>query len=204
MGALVCPNAWQAKVMFHDANVSWSNILGIDVGVIPTLTQALTDEAEDVVHDSFDTHLKTLCPAEVEYDGIVLTDLRVEGGPQFTKLQTVVGTAGTDRLPDQLAVVVTLRTSLRTKAGRGRTYLGGFAEASNDAAGKIAAATVTACEAYMNDIKTGWAGATFTGDLGVISRKDPAFGFTGTIRPVVSLEVRDDQWDNQRRRRAGT
>lgn len=200
MSALVVPNAWQAKVIFHDANTEWSNLYGIDVGALPTLTQTVTNEAEDVVHDAWVAQLQGLCPAEVGYDGIILTDLRTEGAPQFSAGQAAVGTAGTDRLPDQLAVVCTLRTAFRTKAGRGRSYIGGFAEASNTAAGKIAAATMTAVEAYVNAIKSGWSGASFSGDLGVISRKDPAFGTTGTIRPVVSLEVRDDQWDNQRRR----
>ena len=204
MAPLITPDCWQVKAMFHDANTNWSNVYGIDVGAIPVLTQGAADDVRNAFLDSWNANLADLCPAETGFDGVVVTDTRTEGGPQFTADANAVGTAVSDRSPDQLAVVVTLRTALRTRAGRGRTYLGGFAELTNDANGRITAACMEACGDYIQAIIGDLAAASFSGDLAVISRKDPPLGYTGQGRQIVSFEVRDNQWDQQRRRVAAS
>src|ERR1051325_10526629 len=201
MTTLIVPNAWQVKFAWHDADATYSNVVGMDVGTLPPLTQAAADEAAASVAAAFTASgIDDILADEVVLDELVVTDLRTEGAPQYVGVVSSPGTNAADRLPDQLAIVVTLRTALRTKSGRGRIYMGGFCESSSDSAGNIVGATATAVADFWNAIKSAWSGDSYSGDLGVISRKDPAFGYTGTIRPVTSLEVRDNKWDSQRRR----
>lgn len=202
MTALICPNAWHVQQFFTSDEDTWSNVFGADVGALVNLTQANSDSLTDAIQDAWNDHLKALVDASVTLDKIVVTDVRTEGAPQFFKSYATAGTATGDRLPDELAVVLTLRTGLRTKAGRGRMYLAGFAEGSNAGGGVIDSATVTAVEDYGAQLKSSMAGLSW--DLGVISRHAPAFGTTGTIRPVTALEVRNNVWKSQRRRRRTT
>lgn len=201
MAVLHVPNAWQIKVVFTTTQDTFSNLYGLDVGALEVLTQGATDDIAAAIATAFDDNLQAVFADTCSIDRVQVTDLRTIGAAQFEASIGHAGSISGDRMPDQNAVVVTLRTALRTKAGRGRTYLAGFAEGSNSVDGTISAGAANAASNYIGDMISNLSGLSTTGDLGVISRKDPAFGFTGTIRPIVSWLVRSSVWSSQRRRR---
>lgn len=101
------------------------------------------------------------------------------------------GTVVADPLPANVALVSTFRTGTRGRSFRGRTYMGGHAETTNDGSGRPLAASVTS-------INTQWTGfiASLVGtgvSLVVASYKIPTATDVATV-------TTDTTWDTQRRR----
>lgn len=140
---------------------------------------------------------------------VTLLDVRTNVGTEFNSTGGIAaGTSSGTALPDEVAVVISLRTTTRGPGGRGRTYMPGFASNATAAGGVIAPAVITATNALATQIQTvltnnigAWvlglpARAAYTSP--VTGRQFPArasgtLGLTGTT-------VRDNHWDSQRRR----
>lgn len=117
------------------------------------------------------------------------------------------GTSTGTELPDETAVVITLRTGGIGRENRGRMYVPGWATTALATGNVVAAAAVTAL--------TNW-GSIISGVLtaqgyqwGVGHRARAAYtGVTGTqhparpagLVPIQTIVVRDNHWDSQRRR----
>jgi len=69
-----------------------------------------------------------------------------------------LGTRAGDPLPPQIALVLTKRTALRGKSGRGRMYLCGMSE-DDSTAGKPVAALLTAAGALSIELSSQFVGA---------------------------------------------
>jgi len=118
-----------------------------------------------------------------------------------------VGTSISSALPNEVAAVITLRTALAGRSGRGRVYIPGWATNALGAGNVIAAAAVTALGNW---------GATIGGAINTqgyvfvlgLKHRIAYTGTTGTIHPdrpatsipITSTVVRDNHWDSQRRR----
>lgn len=70
-------------------------------------------------------NITALYPPAIGVDGVVLDELDVDGKnvQQGVASLALVGTAATEALPPQNAVCVSTRTTLPTRAGRGRFFL---------------------------------------------------------------------------------
>jgi hypothetical protein len=122
-------------------------------------------------------------------------------------------------MPGNVALVITHRSSLATKSGRGRTYVGGWAETVNGANGSATAAAQTAALGWITAVAN--ALTTNFGGFAVITRPQPDVVITKTItdggitetqilshqtaKPgqvhVITLsESRNLSWESQRRR----
>lgn len=116
-------------------------------------------------------------------------------GKQISRAETAIGTAGADvtgvLLPPQLAVVCSLRTSLATRAGRGRMYWPGPA---SDAltSGKIGA---TPQAVFVT------AGSALFSALGAASMIPVLYSRTTTLVQVITSFDVGNVLDTQRRRR---
>lgn len=124
-------------------------------------------------------------------DAVEVDPLTFRNGAGATTGVALVGTDAADPLPPQTALVVSLKTAIRTRAGRGRMYLPPFGTDQIDA-GRVPAATVTAVKnaaaALVNDLQA-------TGYTPVIYHRGPH------TTDVINQVIVGDVYDTQRRRR---
>lgn len=113
-----------------------------------------------------------------------------------TPVWTDVGTLASpgDYLPPTTAVVIGWRTGTAARSGRGRTFLSGFAEASNAATGAPVQAVLDAARAMGQSL------VNFNGTLG-----NGAFVVysptRGIARDITGMAVRGGLWASLRSRR---
>ena len=100
------------------------------------------------------------------------------------------GVATGNSLPNDVAVVVSLRTNLANRRGRGRFYLPSLVATTLTAAGRL---DPTAQQNIVDSLANAWNGYTGIGDPVVYSRTQR------TIEDVISFDV-GDLFDTQRRR----
>jgi hypothetical protein len=136
------------------------------------------------------TSLNAFFPSNVQLTG-TYTSTASASWKQTTATRTAASVAGTQTqaLPFQVAEVITLRTALSTKYGRGRWYLPPMAPSALDTAGlHLSAAAQAAIVAGANAAWTAF-GATLT--LVILHRKASLDGNVGalTVTPVVAADV---------------
>jgi len=190
-------NAVQATVSGGMANgASWANVFNIILAPSVPLTQAIADAVGDdlnTFYDAINGHLTT------DWNALscVVTDLRVEGGPQYTAdsgFPLVGGDSGAP-LPNTVALVVTWRTATRGRSFRGRTYLGGWGEAASS--GNSPGATpLDAVRTAATDLIS-----NLGGTLGVLSRHHNGdLRSEAIITEITAAEV-GAVWDTMRSRK---
>lgn len=124
---------------------------------------------------------------------------------------TTAGASGTStgtELPDEVALCVTLRTSLVGRGNRGRFFIPGFATSAIATGNVVAAATVTATNNWVTTFTAIFAAQGYTWVLGQKHRLayvSPKTGVSHPERPAssalaVTPVVRDNHWDTIRRR----
>lgn len=140
---------------------------------------------------------------------VSLTSVHTAGLPTVSSTGTAVsGSNAALALPNEVALVVTLRTSFRGASNRGRVYIPGYA-VDQVIAGNVASATaVSNTGAWVNNWKSVFSSQGLTWAIG--QRERSAYiGSTGTSHParaanvnvdVQFAQVRDNHWDSQRRR----
>lgn len=146
---------------------------------------------------AFYNAIKAVLSSSWGMSSIIITDRSVEDGAQFTNPMIHAGALADAQLPNQTAVALTWRTGLSGRRRRGRTYLGGFTEAANDAsagtASRVLAATITTLDT---------AGANLISALNVSGQPLVVYSRIGTglATEVVSCDT-GNRFDVQRRRR---
>lgn len=176
------------------------NVLGVVNAGSIAITQALTNTLDTAIKagltsSALATELSTL----VSLATVTLKDLRSANAPEFVGTAApVLGTGTGDLLPQQVSLVVTLRTAFSGKHFRGRVYLWGFTEARNTAGGAYIGGPNPV--AFVTAIKSALVANSL--DLGVLSRPQPTLPvpWAGQITPVSAVVLRDQGWDTQRRR----
>lgn len=118
------------------------------------------------------------------------------------------GTSTGTALPDESAVCVTFTTDFAGPAGRGRMYVPGWATTALGPNGTVATAAVTALGNWATTtIGNAFGGLSATHCLALVERQE-YIGSTGTLHPAREAQtrdvrarvVKDNHWDNQRRR----
>lgn len=140
--------------------------------------------------------------------GVQLLDIRTPNQPLVSSTGgAVAGASASPSMPNEVSVVVTLRTGRTGPSGRGRSYIPGWATNALGAGNVVAAAAVTA----LGNWAATWSGILSAQGL-TFSLALPAraayTGVTGTQHParsanmlaITSTQVRDNHWDTQRRR----
>jgi hypothetical protein len=119
----------------------------------------------------------------------------------------VPGVGAGTALPDETALVVTLRTALAGRANRGRMYLPGFTATGMGAGNVVAPGVMTAVGTWAATIAGALAASGYVWVIGQKAR-NAYVGTTGTAHParvagsvpITGTVVRDNHWDSQRRR----
>jgi len=134
-------------------------------------------QTNTIVQKMTTTQLGTTAPYRAV--GVAATDL------------TLAGTAGTANLPQDIAVVVSLRTSDPSRKGRGRFYLPAPVAADVASNGELASSTITG---WMLSLLNAWSVSSVAGEHPVIFSRG-----TGLFQGVVRFGI-GTLFDIQRRR----
>lgn len=138
--------------------------------------------------------LATLYSPDVVLQTATAGQIAQPGGGQVARADVTIGLPGTavaDSLPPQCAVVISLRTGLANRAGRGRFYLPATAVDAS-AGGRLSTAAQTTIANAMTRM---FAALDPTGITPVIYGR-----LTGSTNTITSANV-GDVYDTQRRRR---
>lgn len=132
--------------------------------------------------------------------------------PNNTGIQSIVsgstGSSASPALPNEVALVGTLRTAKTGPQNRGRMFVPGWATNALGAGNVAAAAAVTAYGNWLATITGALAGSGYTWVIGQPHRAAYTSPKTGRVFPerlatstvITSAVVRDNHWDTQRRR----
>jgi len=181
------------------SGVVYENVLGIQLS--GALDQAATDSISDLIATAFDGNISDYLSDTVSYNGITVTDLRTETGPQFDSDEgwPLVGASSGHALPLQTCALITWGTGLRGRSYRGRTYIGGYSETYSNGAHMESAAHTGLADFADGILATNLFGVIsrfsgFTEPGHVPVKRDPAI-----ITPFES-RIAHDLWATQRRR----
>lgn len=154
------------------------------------------------------TALAAFMPTTGGLTQVILRDVSVANQPQVPSTAAgQLGTSASPALPDETALVTTLRTAKSGPQNRGRMFTPNFATNSLGAAGVASAGLVTALQNWVNNFPTILSGQGLSLSIGQPARAAYT-GSTGTQHParaaqstpVTVLTVRDNHWDTIRRR----
>jgi hypothetical protein len=114
--------------------------------------------------------------------------------------------AGTD-MPNEVALVIGLRTGLSGPRYRGRMYVPGWATNALGTTNLVAAGAVTALNAWAGGIQAALSASGYTWCLALPARNAYTSAVTGRVfparpkeTPAITQTVVDNHWDSQRRR----
>lgn len=118
------------------------------------------------------------------------------------------GTSTGTELPDEVAVVITLRTGGIGRQNRGRMYIPGWATTALATGNVVAPAAVTALQNWAGNISGILTAQGYQWGVGHRARAAYTSPITGTdiparvagLVPIQTVVVRDNHWDSQRRR----
>jgi hypothetical protein len=176
-------------------------------GFVPTVTIA-NGLMSALTTGSAWTALASFMPVSGFLASVLLRDLNTAANPIVSAtLAGVAGTSPSSAIPDETALVITLRTAKAGRGFRGRIYVPNWATNALGAAGVAASGAVTDLNAWAQTIPGAFSGQGLTLSLGQVARQ-AYIGSTGTSHPartattvpITSLVVRDNHWDSQRRR----
>lgn len=210
-GPIIIPNAVQVILDWTTASGRGAkNILYGSVGGSFTPTATIADAILTALTTGASwTAFAALISSSTALAHVILRDVRSANQPLVSSTQAAhPGTNASISLPNEVALVVTLRTALTGQANRGRMYLPGYGSDQNTAGNVVVAGAVTATQNWINNnFFAALSGQGLTWSLGHPARAAYT-GSTGAQHParVASLVpitlglVRDNHWDSQRRR----
>lgn len=209
-GPVVIPNGMQVRLVWtltdgHFAtNVMYGSVSGAFQPTVTIANSLMTGFSTGALW----TALAAFMPTTGQLTSVVLRDVRNANLPLVgSTASAAAGSSASPALPDETAVVITLRTALTGQGNRGRLYIPNFATNALATGNVVAAAAVTALQNWANNFPTVLSGQGITFGLGLRDRV-AYIGSTGTnhparaarIQPITSQVVRDNHWDTQRRR----
>lgn len=197
------PNMFRLNIIWQRSTVDAAvNVMHYDLndGVPLGLSeQDLADVFADAVGTAFailnaGTTASSLMHNTWSIDRITLRDMRIPNQPEYTSTVAQTGLNTGANLPSANAVVGTLRTALAGRSYRGRVYVPGWSGQACTVSGAVSSPAREAVEDFILAIGSNVASDVPGAQLVVYSRT------LDETNAVTSVQVRDDQWDVQRRR----
>lgn len=157
---------------------------------------------------AFTSNIGPQLAASSSLQGVDIRDVNQINQPIISSTGAAVpGTSASPALPNEVALVVTLRTGQVGRSMRGRLYIPGWATNALGAGNVAAAAVVTALNNWAGQLTPTLAAQGYTFVIGQRARAAYT-GVSGTQHParaatstqITSTTVRDNHWDSQRRR----
>lgn len=214
-GPVVVPNVMNIRVVWVFNNslpsrrLASMNFQGFAAPLpSPTVAMANTILAGLAASVSGTGGLHTYMPADTVLGQVALRDMSLATNPEF--LSTSAGAAGTDvanKMPLDVALVLTERIAARGRGLNGRAFFGGFTVTASDVNGVAVAGLVTALNNFGTALNAQITGQGMVACVAQAARQAYT-GVTGTQHPqrnaghitVQSYTTRDNVFDTQRRR----
>lgn len=209
-GPVVIPNYCRVLLrwLLADGKIGTSVCGGtVSAGFVPT--PALADAIlAALTSGAAWTTLATFLATTTNLIRVDLQDIRTAQLPQVPGTNANhLGTSAGTALPDEVSLVITTRTNKVGPANRGRIYIPGWASNAVGAGGVVVAGAVTALSTWANTLPAAFSAGQVSIALAQPQRNEYT-GKTGTLHParaaasspIISLSVRDNHWDSQRRR----
>lgn len=195
MPALVIPNSLQVTVIGEILGQPWANVYGVTCEDPFLLEQSVADEIGACFRDFYEA-FGTTFHTSWSADECIVADLRTASSPAYdAAFLDVTGSNSGNPMPSNLAICATHRTGLRGKSFRGRTYLCGWCEDSNSAAGELESTFQTSVVTLFDALRADLAAvSTAVFQLAVLSR-------TLLVATPITETDCDGAWDHQDRRK---
>ena len=142
------------------------------------------------------------------FNSVTIRDVNVRDQPLIASTAGgALGTSASPSMPNEVALVITLRTAKVGRGNRGRMFVPAWATNALGAGNVAAAAAVTALQNWANTIGGIYQAQGYQAVLGQKQRLEytspkgvhhdarPAFGL-----PITQWQVRDNHWDTVRKR----
>lgn len=205
----VIANAGHLTLNWSGPQRTWQNVLGVTgTTALPNFDQALADTLFNTLRaDPSMTAYMSFMASTTILESLSIRSLNTANQPLFTSTGTPLGGAATgDPLPLSVASCVTLRTALAGKRFRGRMYLSGWSETSNDTAGRMTQGASTASVQLVSALTNTLAVNGM--NLAVVGRaRDPVTipavtrpALPGIVNRATAGIVRNLKWESQRQR----
>ena len=203
MAFVPVPNGAQVEMRYSYLGERVENVFWVYVPGSASPDVADLEAIAGIFHDWWDGHIKTIQSANATLREIYVTDQSSSAGSAFT-FSTGLPADGANTqepLPGNVSLTVSLRSSLRGRSFRGRSYIIGLTE--NQVSGNLlttaaANAWLAAYDELVNALNTG------PYILAVCSRvSGGAPRAAGVLTPIIDAVLVDTYVDSQRRRLPG-
>lgn len=198
-------NAVRVAVNYTCLGLEMANVLYMShaAGAL-TVAEAETIAAD--INTAWAANVMTQVVDDLVMASVVVTDASSATGVQATQVATQAGTSTVAPCPPNIALCVTVRSTLRSRNGRGRIYLPGIGEDKVDGAGTVDNTFRNNVVSAFNDLATDLLASTHTLGMGVASfysqtenPTPPHARAAGLFSPLSAFTV-DATIDTQRRR----
>jgi hypothetical protein len=210
-GPLVIPLTVQLRLNWVLPNSrTATNVLHAIVDPTFVLTQVIVDNVfDDISSDATTTTYMAFLAGTTALQFIDARDLRVAEQALIQSTGVAVSGGGSGMaLPEEVALVCTLRSALAGRAHRGRVYLTGFDSSAIDADGHAVSGLTAAAQAWVAALSIRMEAQGLALGIGhrghasyVNSRGDTVPAELAGTDLVTAAIVRDNVFDSQRRRK---
>lgn len=198
MPFVAIPGCMKVELLWtFDGTKSLANVLHVGKDPLATspYTLANLQTVADAVHASVVLNWLPQITTHMRLVGVRATDLSTVSGPQANATGAAAdGTDTSNALPSSVAIVVTLRTVVRSRSGRGRIYLAGMSTAAIQTNGHFTAGAIAAATSFIATLRVDINTALPGDQLAVASRAH------GNYQLVTLSEVRSPLARSQDRR----
>jgi hypothetical protein len=210
-GPLVIPLTWQVRLAWILPNGRIAtNVLH---AIVPSGGDPDTDTCnalfDDIAAATETTAYFAFLAGTTALQFLDIRDLRVANMALVQSSSGAVpGTGTLHALPEEVALVVTLRSALAGRAHRGRVYLTGYDASAIDTAGHAVAGLTAGATDWMNMVRSTFLGHGISLGIGHRGHAEYVNAKGATIAAeepgtdlVTSCIVQDNVFDSQRRRK---
>jgi hypothetical protein len=195
MPPLVIANGMLVRLIWTRSGSAYAiNVVGALNASAVAVNQALADSLGSAVKSAFTSSgFAARVSSTVSLSQVGIRNIAQANQAEFLDAGAAVpGTAAGAILPPQIALVLTLRTALAGASFRGRVYLPGWTEDSNNTSGACDSAPGGNARDFVIAIASALTAAGL--QMAVLSRSR----LVGT--PITSVVLRDFAWDTVRKR----
>lgn len=162
------PNMVRVSVEYVISGLPAANVLHMQ-HALGALDQAEVDAMALEVATAWQAEVMPLITNNVTLAQVIVTDVSSQTGPQGEAVAGGVGGSASAPLPPNIATCVSIRTALRSRSGRGRSYIPGVGEDKVDGAGTITQAYRDALIVAFEDVDAALAAGASGLLMGVLS-----------------------------------
>ena len=209
-GPVRIPSCAQVAIGFSLPNSKQANLVlyGRYSGAFATTPAQAASALTALTSGANWTALAAFMPNTASLNSIKIHDVNTVNNVIISAGGGAAGTSVSAALPDEVALVVTLRTARTGPSGRGRFYFPAFATNALGTAGVAIAGVVAALDTWASsNIPSAMAALSYQHVLGLRERAAYTSAVTGRVFParaatseIITAYDTNNHWDTQRKR----